>query len=130
MRQYELIPSQKTMVYMLKYSLHKQVTNVPTSFAVERKLDFALLRRALETEIERNDCLRLHFVKTRQGIRQSFLPDKPLGDVPVLHFRNRKLFSTPTPPSRCVFCAAKRTASSCLKTIAVGAACTATSRIS
>ena len=86
MQQYELIPSQKTMVYMLKYSLHKQVTNVPTSFSVERKLDFALLRRALEIEIGRNDCLRLHFTKTRQGIRQSFLPDKPLGDVPVLHF--------------------------------------------
>ena len=61
LKQYDLIPSQKTMVYMLKYSLHKQVTNVPTSFAVARTLDFALLEQALRTEILRNDCLRIVF---------------------------------------------------------------------
>ncbi len=49
------------LVYMLKYSLHKQVTNVPTSFAVARTLDFALLEQALRTEILRNDCLRIVF---------------------------------------------------------------------
>ena len=85
-KQYALIPSQKTMVYMLKYSLHKQVTNVPTSFAVARTLDFTLLEQALRTEILRNDCLRIVFRKTRQGIFQSFLPNRDLPPVEVLHF--------------------------------------------
>ena len=86
LKQYELIPSQKTMVYMLKYSLHKQVTNVPTSFSVARKLDFALLEQAVRTEILRNDCLRIEFVKTRRGITQSFLPNRELPPVKTLHF--------------------------------------------
>ena len=86
LKQYELIPSQKTMVYMLKYSLHKQVTNVPTSFAVARKLDFALLEQALRTEVLRNDCLRIVFTKTRRGITQAFLPNRTLPPVEVLHF--------------------------------------------
>ena len=86
LKQYELIPSQKTMVYMLKYSLHKQVTNVPTSFAVARRLDFALLEQALRTEILRNDCLRIVFRKTRRGITQAFLPNRDLPPVEVLHF--------------------------------------------
>ncbi len=86
LKQYDLIPSQKTMVYMLKYSLHKQVTNVPTSFAVARTLDFALLEQALRTEILRNDCLRIVFKKTRRGITQSFLPNRELPPVEVLHF--------------------------------------------
>lgn len=86
LKQYELIPSQKTMVYMLKYSLHKQVTNVPTSFAVARELDFALLEQALRTEILRNDCLRIVFTKTRRGITQAFLPVRDLPPVEVLHF--------------------------------------------
>jgi hypothetical protein len=74
------------MVYMLKYSLHKQVTNVPTSFAVARKLDFKLLEQALRTEIMRNDCLRIEFHKTRRGIYQVFLPTRELPPVDVLHF--------------------------------------------
>ncbi|MBQ7547605.1 MAG: hypothetical protein IJT41_11650 [Clostridia bacterium] len=85
-RLYELIPSQKTMVYMLKYSLHKQVINVPTSFAIAKKLDFALLQRAFEQEVRRNDCLRIVLYKTRQGIFQSFPAEKALLPVPVLHF--------------------------------------------
>ncbi len=86
LKQYDLIPSQKTMVYMLKYSLHKQVTNVPTSFAVARQLDFGLLEQALRTEILRNDCLRIVFQKTRRGISQSFLPNRALPPVEVLRF--------------------------------------------
>ncbi len=84
--QYALIPSQLTMLYMLKYSLHKQVINVPTSFSIARKLDFGLLEQALKKEIERNDCLRIALTKTRRGVFQSFLPQRELPPVEVMRF--------------------------------------------
>ena len=71
---YPLIPSQETMCYMLKYSLHKQVTNVAVSFATAKKLDFGVLEQALNLEIERNDCLRLRFIKKKGKLMQYFLP--------------------------------------------------------
>ncbi len=83
---YALIPSQQTMYYMLKYSRHKQVMNVPTSFAVARKLNFDLLEQALKKEIERNDCMRIQLTRTVKGVMQSFLPQRALPPVEVLHF--------------------------------------------
>ena len=86
---YPLIPSQETMCYMLKYSLHKQVTNVPVSFAVTRRIDFALMAKALDLEIARNDCLRLRFAKKTGKMVQYFLPALTLDGVRVLHFRSK-----------------------------------------
>ncbi|MBR5428385.1 MAG: hypothetical protein IK118_08545 [Clostridia bacterium] len=83
---YPLIPSQQTMCYMLKYSLHKQVTNVPVSLATSRKLDFGLLAKALNIEITRNDCLRLRFAKQGGKMMQYFLDKNPIEKVRVLHF--------------------------------------------
>ena len=89
-RVYPLIPSQETMCYMLKYSLHKQVTNVPISLAVDRKLDFVRLAKALNLEIARNDCLRLRFVKKNGRMAQYFLPAYALEGVRVLHFKTKE----------------------------------------
>ena len=58
---YPLTPSQQTMYFMIKYSLHKQVIQIPSSFAVRGELDFNLLARALNIEIERKDCMRHRF---------------------------------------------------------------------
>ena len=60
---YELIPSQQTMYLMVKYSLHKQITQIPTSISVDFDIDFNLLTKALNVEFERNDALRLRFFK-------------------------------------------------------------------
>lgn len=87
---YPLIPSQETMCYMLKYSLHKQVTNVPGSFATTRQLDFDLLEKALNIEIERNDCLRLRFTKKGGKMMQFFLPSYQVEKVQVLHFASKE----------------------------------------
>ena len=87
---YPLIPSQETMCYMLKYSLHKQVTNVPVSLATARPLDFKILAKALNIEIARNDCLRLRFAKKNGKMTQYFLPAYALNGVRVLHFRSKE----------------------------------------
>lgn len=85
---YPLIPSQQTMYFMIKYSLHKQVIQVPTSFSLEGEIDFRLLARALNIEIARNDCLRLRFVKENGEIKQYFLRDVKLDGVRRFTFKN------------------------------------------
>lgn len=85
---YPLIPSQQTMYFMIKYSLHKQVIQVPTSFSVEADVDFKLLARALNIEIARNDCLRIVFTKEKGEIKQYFLREKKLDGVRHFTFKD------------------------------------------
>ncbi len=69
---YELIPSQNAMYLMYKFGIHKQQAQIPTSVMIERELDFNLLQRAFRIEIERNDSLRLRFIKEKGNVRQYF----------------------------------------------------------
>lgn len=85
---YDLIPSQQTMYFMIKYSLHKQVIQIPTSFSVQKKLNFEALAKAVNIEIARNDCLRLRFVKDKKAIKQYFLEKFELEKIRVLDFKS------------------------------------------
>ena len=82
---YNLIPSQQTMYLMVKYSFHKQLVQIPTSFTVDIDIDFDLLQKAFDIEVQRNDSLRNKFVKTEEGIKQYFLP-KAQYTIPFKHF--------------------------------------------
>ncbi len=84
---YDLIPPQDMIQFMLKYSFfHKQVTQIPESIIVTRKIDFDLMKKAVNIEIERNDCLRLRFFKEKGKIKQYFIDEYKLDDIPVLNF--------------------------------------------
>lgn len=85
---YDLSPSQQTMYFMIKYSLHKQVIQIPTSFSVKKELDFRILAKAVNIEIARNDCLRLRFIRRDKQIKQYFLKKFEFEKIRVLHFRN------------------------------------------
>lgn len=88
---YELIPPQEMIQFMLKYSFfHKQVTQIPESIIVNKDIDFDLMEKALNIEIERNDCLRLRFFKEKGRIRQYFLPEHKIGNIPVLNFKSEQ----------------------------------------
>ena len=87
---YDLIPSQQTMYFMVKYSIHKQITQIPSSITVKEKLDFDLLKKALNVEIERNDALRLRFDKVKGNIKQYFLPKFSMENVEVLSFDTKE----------------------------------------
>ncbi len=87
---YPLISSQQTMYYMIKFSIHKSVMQIPTSITVNQKLDMDLLKKAVNIEIERNDCMRLRFFKLDKEIRQHFLPKVVLNDIPVKHFATKE----------------------------------------
>ncbi len=85
---YDLIPSQQTMYLMVKFSFHKQLTQIPISFSVEEDLDFGLLKRAFNIELERNDSLRLRFVMVDKKIKQYFEKHKTLNYIQVKRFKN------------------------------------------
>lgn len=82
---YDIIPSQQTMYLMVKYSFHKQLVQIPTSFTIDYDIDFDLLQKAFDIEVERNDSLRNRFVTVDGVIKQYFLPSASY-KVPVKHF--------------------------------------------
>ena len=85
---YDLIPSQQTMYLMVKFSFHKQLTQIPISFSVEKDLDFGVLKRAFNIEIERNDSLRLRYVMVNKTIKQYFLDRYTMNYIQVKRFKN------------------------------------------
>ena len=87
---YDLIPSQNSMYYMFKFSLHKNVMQIPTSVKTDIKLDSEALQRAMEIETERNDSLRLRFKRTGDTIKQYFLPRAQMKEVPFVTFSSQE----------------------------------------
>lgn len=87
---YGLIPSQQSMYVMLKYSIHKSVVQIPTSVTFDAEIDFEILKKALNREIERNDCMRLRFIKEKDGVQQYFIPEYRLNDVEVKTFSSKE----------------------------------------
>ncbi len=86
---YDIIPSQDCMYLMHKFSLHKQMAQIPTSFLIGMKVDFELLQKALDAVIARNDCLRLAFVKKNGRLKQYFR-DSYEYKAEVKYFRSRQ----------------------------------------
>ena len=88
---YDLTPAQDMIQFMLKYSFfHKQVTQIPESIITEREIDFDLMKKAVNVEIDRNDCMRLRFFKEKGKIKQYFLETFTLDEIPVLNFRSEE----------------------------------------
>lgn len=88
---YELIPPQEMIQFMLRYSFfHKQVTQIPESIIVSKEIDFDLMKKAFNIEIERNDCLRLRFFKEKGRIKQYFLDEYKLDEIPIINFKSEK----------------------------------------
>ncbi len=84
---YKLIPPQEMIQFMLKYSFfHKQVTQIPESIIVTKEIDFDIMEKAVNIEIERNDCLRLRFFKEKGQIKQYFIDKYTVENIPVIDF--------------------------------------------
>ncbi len=72
---YDITPSQDGVYLMYKFGLHKQQTQIPSSVSVEKELDFELLQKAFDIEVQRNDSLRNRFVKKDGKVKQYFIPE-------------------------------------------------------
>lgn len=86
---YDLTPAQEMIQFMLKHSFfHKQVTQIPESMIVKKDIDFDVMKKAFNIEIERNDCLRLRFFKEKGKIKQYFIGEHKVDSIPVLEFKS------------------------------------------
>jgi len=83
---YDLIPSQQNIYMLVKFSFHKEIVQIPASFSVEKDIDFNVLKQALNIEFQRNDSLRLRFKKVDGEIKQYFLDEFKMDEVPVKEF--------------------------------------------
>ena len=87
MRQYyDLIPSQTNIYMLVKFSFHKEIVQIPASFSIEKDIDFDLLTKAFNIELQRNDSLRLRFKKVDGDIKQYFLDEVHVDSVPTKKF--------------------------------------------
>ena len=90
-RVYPLTHSQEEIRYMWKYSIYRQSSQIPCSVAFEEELDFRLLARAVNIEIERNDCLRLRlFRDERLDLKQFFVDEYKLDRILVKEFSSKE----------------------------------------
>lgn len=86
-KMYEIIPSQDCMYLMHRFSIHKQMAQIPTSFTVQNEFDFDILQKAFDIVIKRNDCMRLAFVK-KGGKMLQYFREPYTYKVPLKYFRS------------------------------------------
>ncbi len=87
---YPLTGAQLTTFYTRFVCSHKQAVQIPTSIKVGRQLDRALLAKALEIEIERNDSLRLRYKKSGlNNAVQYFVEPEAVTEVEFADFSDK-----------------------------------------
>jgi hypothetical protein len=91
---YHFTYSQDVIRLQSKYALFKRVLNILFSLTFDEGFDEKLMRQAFEKLYERNDCLRLRFVKQGKETMQFFEPARKPGDIPSLHFRTNQEYET------------------------------------
>lgn len=86
---YGISGSQMLPLLQLQYSVHKENTQIIFYMIMNQKIEFELLRQAVNIEIERNDCLRLQLVKSAGKWKQYFLQEYSVENIPVLDFTGK-----------------------------------------
>ena len=90
MMEYELNPGQEVSLLQTKYCLSKNVINILASMSTKKNLDFDLLEKAFNKLAERNDCLRIRFVKRGKQLKQYFLDKVEFNNIPRLNFNTKE----------------------------------------
>ncbi|MGM9972448.1 MAG: condensation domain-containing protein [Clostridiaceae bacterium] len=70
---YALTASQNVLYYSQKFTLHKQVNNIPMLLLMEEDLDMDLFTTSLLKGYERMDSLRIRLTKDGKEIKQFFM---------------------------------------------------------
>ncbi len=88
---YELNPSQEVVKLQCKYTLFKRVINILTSATANIDIDIDVMTKALYKTIERNDCLRLRFVKRDGKLMQYFSNKEDVSEnnIPYIEFLSK-----------------------------------------
>ncbi len=86
---YDIVGSQMLPLIQLKFSVHKEVTQIIFYMILNQQLEYDLLKQAMNEEIARNDCLRIRFEKQKGKLKQYFLPEYRLKNIPFLDFTGK-----------------------------------------
>ena len=78
--------SQDVIHLQTKYALFKRVANILFSVSFDGGFDDKLMKEALQLLVERNDCLRMRFVKDGKTTKQYFDETRSIGDIPSVSF--------------------------------------------
>ena len=77
------------LIGLSKFTNHKEMLQLPMATSFNQKLDFDLLKKAFNIEIERNDCLRLRFKKQKGEWFQYFIPAYEETRFPYVDFTGK-----------------------------------------
>ena len=78
--------SQDVINLQTKYTLFKRVVNIVFSVTCDNGFEPQLMTQALNKLFERNDCLRMTFVKEGKETKQYFVDHRTVGKIPTVHF--------------------------------------------
>ena len=78
--------SQDIVTLQTKYSLFKRVLNIVFSLTIDGGFDKLLMTSAINKVIERNDCLRIRFIKKGKETLQTIDTERKTGDIPLVKF--------------------------------------------
>ncbi len=78
--------SQDVINLQTKYTLFKRVVNIVFSVTCDEGFDPQLMKQALNKLFERNDCLRMTFVKDGKETKQYFVDHRTVGEIPTVKF--------------------------------------------
>lgn len=87
---YEFNASQDVVKLQTKYSLFKRVINILTYAKSDKEIDWIIMTKAINLMIERNDCMRLRFVKDKKKDKQYFITNYTVKNIPYKEFINEK----------------------------------------
>ncbi len=82
---YPLTPSQLSIFLAWKYSFHKNVMNVPTSFFTSAELDLDLLKKAAAEGIRRNDAFAIRLTKSGKD-RMQYFAEPAVSSLEIVDF--------------------------------------------
>jgi Condensation domain. len=83
---YGLNYSQDIVTLQTKYSLFKRVLNIVFKISLKDGFDKKLMTDAINKVFERNDCLRIKFVKDGKQTKQFFEDHREVGEIPCREF--------------------------------------------
>ena len=83
---YETTPSQGVIEIQAKYSIFKEIANILTYAVCDFEVDEELMKKAINLVIERNDCLRLTYIKKDKKLMQYFRDENPISNIKTIKF--------------------------------------------
>ena len=89
---YQTTLAQDVVILQTKYCIDKRVVNIISSITSSSPLNFSIMLDAFNLVVQRNDCLRLRFVKQKGELMQYFEETKKFESIPYKEFKTQEEF--------------------------------------